>query len=61
MLIALKLLNFRCFREHEFHFGMINVCVGSNNAGKSTLAEALRIVALATARIKTAVFRPPPD
>lgn len=61
MLVAMKLINFRCFREHEFVFAPFNVCVGVNNAGKSTLAEALRIVALATARIKTSVFRQPPE
>src|SRR5450755_3341971 len=61
MLVAMKLINFRCFREHEFTFAQLNVCVGVNNAGKSTLAEALRIVAIASARIRTAVFRQPPD
>jgi hypothetical protein len=61
MLVSMKLINFRCFREHEFSFGPLNVCVGVNNAGKSTLAEALRIVAMASSRIKTSVFREPPD
>jgi AAA domain, putative AbiEii toxin, Type IV TA system/AAA ATPase domain len=61
MLVSMKLINFRCFREHEFTFGPLNVCVGVNNAGKSTLAEALRIVALASSRIKTSLFREPPD
>jgi hypothetical protein len=61
VLTSMKLVNFRCFREHEFHFSSLNIAVGLNNAGKSTLAEALRIVSIASARLRTANYRPPPD
>lgn len=61
MLLSLKLTNFRCFREHEIAFAPLNIAVGHNNAGKSTLAEALRIISIASSRLRNANFRDPPD
>ena len=61
MLLSLKLTNFRCFREHEIAFAPLNIAVGLNNAGKSTLAEALRIISIASSRLRNANFRDPPD
>ncbi|HVZ18411.1 MAG TPA: AAA family ATPase, partial [Terriglobales bacterium] len=61
MITSLKLVNFRCFRDHEFEFGDTNVAVGLNNAGKSTLAEALRIVSIASSRLKNLAYRDPPN
>ena len=46
MLTALHLTNFRCFEDHTIPFRATTVIVGQNNAGKSTIVEALRIVAL---------------
>jgi len=62
MLKSLKLTNFRCFSEHTIIFGTLNVAVGVNNAGKTTVAEALRIVSIACSRFKniTAYTYPPP-
>ncbi|MFO0975386.1 MAG: AAA family ATPase [Planctomycetaceae bacterium] len=45
MLQTLHLQNFRGFREHTVEFSKFSVIAGRNNAGKSTLIEAIRIIA----------------
>lgn len=47
MLQSLRLRNFRRFQDHQLRFGPTTILVGPNNAGKSTLVEALRLIALA--------------
>lgn len=51
----IKLGNFKCFSNHTVYFNNITVAVGQNNAGKTTMIEALRILGLATARFKSTV------
>ena len=51
----IQLRNFKCFSNHTVYFNNITVAVGQNNAGKTTMIEALRILGLATARFKNAV------
>ncbi|MEO1333139.1 MAG: AAA family ATPase [Myxococcota bacterium] len=48
MLTELHLRNYRCFREHKLSFKDLTIVVGGNNAGKSTVVEALRLVAMVT-------------
>jgi hypothetical protein len=60
MLSRLTLENFRGFARHTVPFRTRSVLVGPNNAGKSTIAEALRLVALVTARFGNANFREVP-
>ena len=43
----LKLENFRCYENTSVTFNELNIIVGENNAGKSCLIEALRLVATA--------------
>ena len=45
MLRTLRLKNYRCFRDHTVTLQISTVAVGKNNAGKSTIVEALHIVA----------------
>lgn len=45
MLAKLRLQNFRGFRDHTVEFSKFAVIAGRNNAGKSTLIEAIRIIA----------------
>lgn len=45
MLRQVRLQNFRCFSDHTVTFDETTVAVGKNNAGKSTLIEALRVLA----------------
>ena len=61
MLSTLRLANFRCFQEHEIEFQELSVIVGSNNAGKTTIAEALRLVSLVTSRFSTLNYHDPPE
>src|SRR5438093_1148943 len=44
MLTELRLQNFRCFQDHAVPFKATSIAIGRNNAGKSTLVEALRLV-----------------
>lgn len=45
MLRNLRIQNFRCFRDHTVRFEGTTVVVGKNNAGKSSLIEALQLLA----------------
>ncbi len=51
MIRILKLINYRCFEKSEIQFKKTTIIVGSNNAGKSTLTEAIRIVGLAARKL----------
>ena len=60
MLKKLQLKNYRCFEKSEMNFRKISVIVGQNNAGKSTIIEALRIVSAVALRFKSANYSPAP-
>jgi predicted ATP-binding protein involved in virulence len=60
MLKSIILKNYRCFENSELSFRELTVIVGKNNAGKSTIVEALRLVAEAGRRAKNAIFTNPP-
>lgn len=60
MLQTLRLQNFRCFNDHTVAFHPGTVVVGRNNAGKSTIVEALHLVAAVVNR-KAASFTKPPS
>jgi hypothetical protein len=45
MLKQIRLQNFRCFNDHTITLRNNTVIVGKNNAGKSSVIEALRIIA----------------
>lgn len=61
MLVQLRLQNFRCFSDHQVPFRQCTIIVGQNNAGKSTLVDALRLVSIASTRYRTLGFRQVPD
>lgn len=56
MLKKLVFHNYRCFENSEVSFRNTVVVVGSNNAGKSTLVEALRIIGEASQKFKHAQY-----
>ena len=58
---TLNLRNFRGFSDHRIDFGPENVLVGKNNAGKSTIIEALLLVSLTQRKFRTARYLPTPD
>ena len=51
MIKKIKIKNFRCFENCEIDFKMLSILVGKNNAGKSTLIEALRLVSVGVNRV----------
>lgn len=61
MIKKLKIENYRGYQSHEMEFRDLNIVVGKNNAGKTTLIEALRLVSLVTRRYKTAPIRNVPN
>jgi predicted ATP-dependent endonuclease of OLD family len=52
MLKNLTLENYRCFSHHQITLKDLSIIVGKNNAGKSTLIEAFRLLSLVTNRYK---------
>lgn len=60
MLKKIKLENYRCYNKHEIEFRDLSIVVGKNNAGKSTLIEALRLISITTKRFKNLIFSSPP-
>jgi hypothetical protein len=61
MLTRIRLRNFRGFSDHELPILPLTLIVGRNNAGKSTIIEALRFIALAIARYQTVSYTDPPE
>lgn len=59
MLRELRLQNLRCYEDHTVTFNDHALVVGRNNAGKSTLVEALLLVSTVLAK-RGRVFRPAP-
>lgn len=60
MLSSLQITNFRGFEDHEIPLRDLTIIVGRNNAGKSTIVEALRLVAVVTSRLPNLNFRAAP-
>jgi len=50
MITEITLKNFRGFDDHKVYLRPITIIVGKNNAGKSTLVEALRLISIITIR-----------
>ena len=61
MLDRLHLKNFRCFKDHQVPFRPVTLIVGRNNAGKSTIVEALRLVSLIVSRRGKVNYRSAPE
>lgn len=61
MLNKLHLRNFRCFSEHTVFFRSTCIVVGPNNAGKSTLVEALRLLSVVVSRSSSLTYKDPPE
>jgi energy-coupling factor transporter ATP-binding protein EcfA2 len=59
MLRTLRLRNYRCFRDHTVTFQPSTVVVGKNNAGKSTIVEALHLIAAVVNRSAATFVTPP--
>jgi len=60
LITQLTLKNFRGFDRHTVPLRPITILVGKNNAGKSTVVEALRLVSMVTNRYKNLIYHPLP-
>ncbi|HWB06864.1 MAG TPA: AAA family ATPase [Verrucomicrobiales bacterium] len=60
MITKLRLQNFRGFDDHTLELRPLTILVGANNAGKSTIVEALRLVSLVAARFRGLHYQFPP-
>lgn len=61
MLTRIRLRNFRCFEDHSVPLKATTIVVGRNNAGKSTLVEAFRLLATVSSRYQGLTYRPAPS
>jgi energy-coupling factor transporter ATP-binding protein EcfA2 len=61
MLESIRFTNYKCFHNQTIPFRSSTVVVGRNNAGKSTIVEALRLVSLVANRAEHLRFYAPPD
>lgn len=61
MIKRLTITNFRCYKNSTIFFEGTSILVGRNNAGKSTLIEALKIISVITRKYKTLRFVASPD
>jgi energy-coupling factor transporter ATP-binding protein EcfA2 len=60
MLKTLRLRNFRAFADHTVPLKKLTLLVGENNAGKSTVVEALRLIAIITHRYRRLSYKQVP-
>lgn len=60
-ILSVTLTNFRGFKYHTVALNELSILVGLNNAGKSTLIDALRLLAVAATKSETANFIPAPS
>ncbi|HZC82280.1 MAG TPA: AAA family ATPase, partial [Nitrospiraceae bacterium] len=60
MLTTIRLRNFRCFEDHTVPLKSTTIVIGRNNAGKSTLVEAFRLLATVSSRYQNLVYKPAP-
>lgn len=61
MIKELNITNFRCYENTSIKFNGTSIIVGKNNAGKSTLIEALKIISSITRKYKSLRFVAPPE
>ncbi len=61
MLSKLHLKNYRGFKDHTITFKEVSIVVGQNNAGKSTIIEALRLVSIVSNRARSLIYRDIPE
>ena len=61
MLKQLRIQNFRCYKDSVITFNGSSILVGRNNAGKSTMIEALKIISSVTRKFKALRYTRSPE
>lgn len=57
MLESLRIKNFKCFNDEKFNFSKLNLLTGINGRGKSSLIQAILLLAQSCSDDYSAVFR----
>jgi predicted ATP-dependent endonuclease of OLD family len=60
MIKSIEFKNFRCFENSKLTLRDLSIIVGSNNSGKSTIIEALRIISAVVRKYKNTIYINPP-
>ncbi|WP_438432917.1 ATP-dependent nuclease [Gorillibacterium sp. sgz500922] len=60
MIARVQFENYRCFKNSTMSFKDLTIIVGKNNAGKSTVVEALRMISSARNKASTTLYTEPP-
>lgn len=60
MIHRVELIKYKCFKRHSIILKDLCIVVGKNNAGKSTLIEALRLISIVSQKYLTSHFKSPP-
>jgi len=61
MIHRIELIKYKCFKRHSIILKDLSIVVGKNNAGKSTMIEALRLIAIVSQKYLTNHFKSPPE
>ena len=61
MINKLIIKNFRCYENTTISLQSTSILVGRNNAGKSTLIEALKVIATVVRKYQNAQYMRPPE
>lgn len=60
MITEIELKNYRCFESSKIVYKDLNILVGRNNAGKSSMIEALRMIAYASQKASNSIYKDAP-
>lgn len=58
---SINIKNYKCFKNVSFSLKDINILIGENNAGKSTIIEAIKLIAFGIDRANVGRFSQCPD
>lgn len=61
MIERIELKKFRCFPNNIIPFKDLSLIIGKNNAGKSTIIEALRVISIISSRYRNLTYREAPS
>ena len=61
MITEIELFNLRGFAKHKIPLRPTSIIVGRNNAGKTTIIEALTLISIVASRAPRSRFISPPD
>lgn len=60
MITEIELKNYRCFESSKIVYKDLNILVGRNNAGKSSMIEALRMIAYVSQKASNSIYKDAP-